>query len=317
MKMSNLEKISNELDEARQKRAKLNLPQIDFEQYMAARTEDIASIKTASDFASQVNEFFNGDSTSNGISLPWSKVADQFHIRKGELTLWSGINGHGKSMVLGQVITHLMKVGQKCCIASFEMHPYKTLARMTRQVAGTNQPTTEYINQFMNWCDNKLWLYDQQGSVSSERVIAVIYYCAEQLGVQHFVVDSLMKCGIRSDDWNAQKEFVDKLCTVAKDTGVHIHLVAHSRKGESEYDLPSKFDISGSSDITNLADNVMSVWRNKKKEEGKAEEGAPDALVTCSKQRNGEDEPKIALWFDKASFRYLGSEGEKVWNMKL
>jgi hypothetical protein len=72
MKISNLEKISNELDEAREKRAKLNLPQIDFEQYMAARTEDIASIKTASDFANQVNEFFNGDSTSNGISLPWS-----------------------------------------------------------------------------------------------------------------------------------------------------------------------------------------------------------------------------------------------------
>lgn len=317
MMNSNLEKMASELDQAREKRARLNLPNIDFDAYMQARTEDIAAVKPASAFGDDVADFFHGDSLAHGYSLPWLKVQDQFHIRKGELTLWSGINGHGKSMVLGQVVTHLMQLGQPCCIASFEMHPYKTLARMTRQAAGTNKPTLEFIEKFMAWCDGKCWLYDQQGSVKQDRVLAVIYYCAEQLGIKQFVVDSLMKCGIKSDDWNAQKEFVDKLCAAAKDTGCHIHLVVHSRKGESEENAPGKFDISGSSDITNLADNVMTVWRNKKKEQGKEDAMAPDALVICTKQRNGEHEPKIALWFDNASFKYLGHADEKTWALNF
>lgn len=321
MKISQIEKTATDLDQAREKRAKLNLPKIDFEKYMAARIEDIASVKSALNFADDVADYFNGTHESKGISLPWVKAQDQFSFRNGELTLWSGINGHGKSMLIGQVLNHLMASKQKCCIASFEMQPYKTLARMTRQAAGTNQPAIQFIENFMNWCDSKLWLYDHQGSIKSDRVIAVIYYCAEQLGVRHFVIDSLMKCGIKSDDWNAQKEFVDKLCAAAKDTQCHIHLVVHSRKGEDENKAPNKFDISGSADITNLADNVFSVWRNKKKEDdkrnNKADENSVDALLICSKQRNGEHEPKIGLWFDNASFRYLENPKQKIWAMNF
>jgi len=32
---------------------------------------------------------------------------------------------------------------------------------------------------------------------------------------------------------------------------------------------------------------------------------APDALLTCSKQRHGDDEPTIPLWFDTGCYQYL------------
>ena len=65
---------------------------------------------------------------------------------------------------------------------------------------------------------------------------------------------------------NSQKTFVEKLKRVADDTNVHVHLVHHIRKGESEHDRPNKFDLKGSGAIADLADQIFIVWRNKKRE---------------------------------------------------
>ena len=310
-----LERAASELDRARFKRKELNLPPVDFEAFMQAREQEKSAVKPAYEFMEQVASFFHAEEKFVGNTLPWVKTHDTFRLREGEVTLWSGINGHGKSLVLGQVILGLMQQQSQCCIASFEMHPYKTLSRMIRQSLGSNKPSLEFIEQFLDWSLGKLWLYDQQGTVKGDRVIAVIYYAAEAFGVKHFVIDSLMKCGINSTDWEAQKVFVDKLCAAAKDTRCHIHLIAHSRKGDDEFATPGKFDVNGSSDITNLVDNVMTIWRNKKKEQNEIKDSSPDALVICDKQRNGEWEGKIGLWFDPASFRYLGHEHEHVSSM--
>ena len=80
----------------------------------------------------------------------------------------------------------------------------------------------------------------------------------------------------------------------------------HSRKLADEFSPPGKFDAKGTGTITDLADNVVTVWRNKKKEyfpEKHADD--PDALLICDKQRNGEWEGKVRLWFDKDSMQYM------------
>lgn len=305
------------LDEMRQKRKNLKLPMQDFDAFMQARDADKAAIKPASDFLEKVVEFFYSEQGFIGDMLPWEKTHEDFRFREGEVTLWSGINGHGKSLVLGQIFLELMRQQRKCCIASFEMHPYKTLARMIRQALGSNKPSLDFIDEFIEWSIDRLWLYDQQGTVKSDRVISVIYYAAEHFGVKHFLIDSLMKCNVSSTDWDAQKIFVDKICTVARDTGCHVHLIAHSRKGEDEFSPPGKFDVSGHADITNLVDNVMTIWRDKRKEQNEVKDGSPDALIICDKQRNGEWEGKVGLWFNPASFRYLGHVNERLTTMRL
>jgi twinkle protein len=163
-------------------------------------------------------------------------------------------------------------------------------------------------------------MYDQTGTVKASKVLGVIYYAAETYGVRQFVVDSLMKCGIDDDDYGGQKKFIDQLCAAAKDTGCHIHLVTHARKGVDEMSMTNKMDVKGSGTITDQADNVFTAWRNKRKEElvakGQATDedlDSPDAMLNCDKQRNGEWEGKIALWLDKKSLRYLESRHEKVW----
>lgn len=322
--MNNLERGAIALDEARQKRNSLMLPKIDFEAYMRANEQDKANVKQASDYADMLMDYFNGEHGIEGNTLPWDKTHETFRFRMGEVTLWPGINGHGKSQLLGQVVNHLLMQKEKVLIASFEMHPKRTLARMTRQAIGANSPSNEFIRDYANWLIGKLWFYEQMGTVKGDRVIAIIYYGAKELGITHFVIDSLMKCGVDSGDFNAQKVFIDKLCSAARDLNIHIHLIAHSRKGEDEYSPPNKMDVAGSMDITNQVDNVMTVWRNKAKEKlirtkkaSPEDMHKPDCMIICDKQRNGEWEGEIALWMDNASLRYLSSEHEKIWSLRF
>lgn len=291
---------------------------IDFESYIDQ--EERAKVKSAADFMHEVIDRYHSPIKYHGLTLPWNKTHENVRIRHGEVTLWPGINGHGKSMVVGQVAMHMMANNEKFCIASFEMKPVATLARMCRQSLGAESPTVEYIKRFHEWSDGKLWMYDQQGTIQSSRVIGLIHYCSKQLGVTQFVIDSLMKCGINEDDYNGQKRFLDQLCAAAKDTGCHIHLIAHSRKGQDELTAPNKMDVKGSGSITDQVDNVITVWRNKRKEQAIAANKTtpdildmPDALLIVDKQRHGEWEGKIGLYFDKPSFRYVEHDGAKTW----
>lgn len=260
--------------------------------------------------------------------MPWRKTHSMVQFRPGEVTVWGGANGNGKSLVTGQVGLSLCAQGEKVCIASFEMKPAKTLERMGRQFSGFNpndpafagsdaatQELLDVYRQFKEWTDGRLWLYDQQGTVTTRQVCAVVRYCAKERGITHFFVDSLMKCVSGEDDYNGQKQFVDELTSIARDHGIHIHLVHHIRKPTDESHKPTKYDYKGSGAITDQVDNVISVWRNKAKEKKRDEdkqvdEKEPDALLICDKQRNGEWEGSIGLWFDRASLQYVGGPGD-------
>jgi twinkle protein len=87
--------------------------------------------------------------------------------------------------------------------------------------------------------------------------------------------------------------------------------VHHVRKGQNEYDIPGKFDARGSGTIVDQVDQVMTVWRNKQKSDILAKEpenekfkNEPDAALVVAKNRHGDWEGKISLWFHKDSLQY-------------
>lgn len=294
MTLTSIEKTAVQLDEYRKTRIK-ELP-VDFEAYMQAREQDMALIKPADDFRDALHEEFSGDEKHTGLYLPWRKLDDKFRIRHGELTDWAGFNGHMKSTVVGFVQLGLMRQGEKCCVISMEMKPRKTLRKMAVQTTGTPNPTTAYIDKFLDSVSGKLYLYDQQGDVEPERIYGVITYCAEQLGIRQFVVDSMMKIIKDDDDYNGQKRFTGKLHSLCRDLNVHIHLVTHSRKREDEKKRPGKQDNKGSGSIVDQVDNYIVVFKMPQKEG----DTGPGFCLYFDKQRHGEFEGHIALWLNGA-----------------
>lgn len=289
---------------------------IDWNAYLSGENDGRADVRPAREFFSKVVDRFHGEQQERyvGALTPWSSVGHALAFRSGEVTLWSGVNGHGKSGVLGQAMLGVMAQGDRACVASMEMAPETTLERMARQAACQAKPAREYLADLERWTDTRLWIYAHTGTVPRDRMISVSRYCRKELGIGHMVIDSLMKCGIAPDDYSGQKSFVDSLCSLARDTGLHVHLVHHIRKGEREANAPDKFDIKGAGEITDLVDNVLIVHRNKRKEEAlrgdlKDDERAKyeaqaDTILICAKQRHYTWEGKVKLWFDPASLQY-------------
>lgn len=281
---------------------------IDLSDYMTDEPTD-HRVMPASDWTKEVIDHFWKPDNTPKVRMPWKKTHGDFWFRSGEVTLWAGINGHGKSQLTGQVVHGLSEQGQRTAMASLEMKPALTMARMCRQAFGNDMPPANYIEKYGRWTDGKLWIYDHIGSSNPRTMAAVIRYAVDKFNVQHFVVDNLMKVVNGEDDYNAQKDFVNCLCVIAKDTGCHIHLVLHIKKLKNETDIPNKFDIKGSGAITDLVDNVFIVWRNKAKETAMRmgegyEADDPDCLLILDKQRHGETEGRYRLFFDPASNQF-------------
>lgn len=306
--------------------------EIDFSVYMR-ETDAQARVKPASAWFQELHDRLRTKAKERQTFLPWPKTFDSFAFRDGEVTLWSGQNGHGKSLMTSQAALSLCGQGERVCVASFEMKPVVTLQRKARMFAGYNPFAPEFqgdkglalieelYKDFHAFTEKRLWLYDQMGTAEAGKVLGMVRYCAKELGIKHVFVDNLAKCVKGEDDFNGQKVFVDELTAVARDYGVHIHLVHHLRKPANESAVPDKHDNKGSGSITDQVDNVLMVWRNKPKEDDMKANGAmakkasePDHYLLCRKQRNyegsGEGEPTIKLWFNRDAQQYIADPSD-------
>lgn len=260
-------------------------------------------------------------SESEGYSSPWNKFNTRVRFRPGELSVWTGINGHGKSMVLSHIMINQIKEAAKIFIASLELSPERTVHRMKSQILGKRYEKNEKQEYISAYLEGNLWIYDMLGSVDSKRLLEVFEYGYRKYGIDVFVIDSFLKCGIAEDDFRAQKAFVESLCDFKNKYNVHVHLVAHPRKGIDESRVPGKLDVKGTGSITDLADNCFCVWRNREKESDLEEsllnnlnpqkQNESDVELHCDKQRHGDWEGGIGLWFDKPSYQYLETKETK------
>lgn len=281
-----------------------------------ARTIDPDELKNASEFLTDTLEILAGSTTeASGYETPWASMSQKLRFRPFELTVWSGQNGHGKSLLLGQVLIHQAHTdGIRCCVASLEMKPSRTLSRMVRQSTGLRFPIRSHTERVFSWMQGWLWLVDLVGTAKIERLLDTFTYAYKRYGITAFVIDSLAKLGLAEDDYNGQKALIEKLCDFVNLYPVHVHLVAHARKQHDESKPTGKHDVKGTGAITDLAWNEITVWRNKPKEE-KLQKGSfadgPDALLICDKQRNHDWEGRLRLFYDPDSMLYL-EDGQKL-----
>lgn len=288
-----------------------------------AKTLDPAELRSAALYADDVvREFYPTNGSEPGFTTPWAKLHGRLAFRPGEVSILAGANGSGKSELAGHVLLAAIAQGERACVASLEFKAVKWLKRLTRQAAASREPTPEHIHTVHRWYGGKLWAFDVTGTAKTSRILEVFAYAARRYGIRVFVIDNLAKCGLGEDDYNGQKHFVDALTDFAKTHDAHVLLVHHTRKGESEDKPQTKWDIKGSGGITDMADTVLVLWRNKPKEEAlrqaEVRRQTPDretlekidAALQCHKQRNGEEEPAAGLWFDRASHQFIERQGD-------
>lgn len=296
--------------------AKVIPDSMDFSAYMV-ETEAAVKVRKAADFAADLRKRFLPPERRERFPEMFStKLRGGIEFRPGEVTCWAGYNGHRKSTFAGQVMLDLAVQRQRVLNASYEMHPADTLHRAARQALGGELQAGATIDRFLEWTDDRIWLFDHVGVVQPRLCLGVGRYFAEELRGQHYFVDSMMMVCQSEDTLDEQKRFVTDFITLCRDTGMHGHLVVHCRKptGGDESKPPTKYDIKGTGAISDQAHNVITVWANKAKK-AVMEAGAmhpkysemfdqPDAMVSVEKQRNGRWEGRVKLWFHEDSMRF-------------
>lgn len=292
--------------------------------YEAAKTPAPDELRSAAEFVEEVVEkFYPSGDAEPGLPLPWSRMR-WMRIRRREVSVWTGINGHGKSLLLNQVTMHLCDRGERACIGSFEMPPAELLKNAVKQLSQARKPSQAHIRALHRWFDGRLWIVDRIGTMDLKRLLEVFTYARRRFGCCFFVVDSFLRLGIGEDDYNAQKAAAEVLVRFADIEDCHIALVAHSRKLKDATKAPGRLDVKGVGAITDLAQVCGSVWRNEDKEQklssldddqtltgAKREErradlvNKPDAILSFDKQRFGTGKiGNVKLWFDEEAMSF-------------
>ncbi len=219
-------------------------------------------VKTTDEYIQKMREHFSNKDRMIGLETPFAQLTYILKgWRNGELTIWTGINGSGKSNILLQIALDLAIRGQRVLIGSFEMQPERYLKWLAQMKVGEVDEFTLY-EDVLRGLSGYLYCINKVGSIKATDLCDIIEYACRRYDVQHVVVDSLMRVMYRTQDiYKEQADFVVELCRIAQEYDIHIHLVAHPRKGDSDAEAPDKVDVAGSYDITNNAHNVIVVHR--------------------------------------------------------
>jgi len=229
----------------------------------------------------------------------------------GMLTVWTGVNASGKSTFVGQELIEAISQGFRVCAYSGELPMPIFRYWIELQIAGPEKLEAEYDTYrkvdvmrvrrewrepIRNWYRNEFFIYDSLLGVNADNLLEVFEYAVKRYGCQVFLVDNLMLMVFADQDkvlYQRQSDFTKQLKAFAQKYNVHVHLVAHPRKVDGRV---QKMDVMGSGNITNLADNVLGVYRPAT-EEGREEIGA-DASIDVFKARfTGRQDLEIPVRF--------------------
>jgi twinkle protein len=285
-------------------------------------------LRKPTDFTDAViNLFWPVGGVQVGYRTPYGKLGDKLLFRPGEMTLWSGASGAGKSQILSDCSVDWINQGSRLCISSLEMKGAATLKRMCKQTTGVDRPTAQFIRGSLEWLTQGLLIYDLTGKAGADTLLDIFDYARAKYGCDQFIIDSLMRLGVASDDYVGQEKAIFRLVDWTIASNVHLHVVAHSRKGGAQAGAPETEDIKGAMEIGANAFNILTVWRNRQLEDDirkfesagneaavKAAQESPGVLLNVAKQRNGDFEGKVGLWFDQTSYRYHSSHEREFWS---
>lgn len=194
-------------------------------------------------------------------------------FNKGEMTVWSGGNASGKSTLVSQIGLAAVTQGYKVAMFSGEMTASRVREWVLLQAAGPNYVMQDALN-VNHYClkpgieekldallKGKLSIYDNDFGTDWEVVTGTIYDWVKQNGASVAIIDNLMALDIptgTTDKYDMQSRIAKRFSAMAKELNVHVHFICHPRKTEA---FPRKGDISGTADLTNVADNVLMVHR--------------------------------------------------------
>ena len=194
-------------------------------------------------------------------------------FNRGEMSVWSGGNASGKSTLVSQIGLAAVTEGCKVAMFSGEMTASRVREWVLLQAAGPDFVMQDRLSP-SHFClkpgieakldamlTGKLSIYDNDFGTDWELVTNTIYDWVRRNGASVVIIDNLMALDLptgTADKYDMQSRVAKRFSAMARELNIHIHFICHPRKTEA---FLRKGDISGTADLTNVADNVFMVHR--------------------------------------------------------
>jgi twinkle protein len=271
---------------------------------------------------------------AQGLFTGISEIDDKvYKIVSGTLTILTGINSSGKSVLVNQMcICEPLNQGYDTFVLSAELPKDQFKSWIEWNLAGRENISVKNKHvkhieeksqkQLREWYRGRIYLYDDEIDRTSETIMTKMEEMARKYGTKVFVLDNLamidFQCG-KDDIYLKQKDFIIKLRDFANRYNVWVFLVAHPRKIEMIRRL-TKLDVGGTGAITDLAHYVFGLHRytakERKGEKGKGnlwkrEPVEHDCVIDVFKNRiTGTQDFEVKLYFDLPSYRFYTKPSE-------
>lgn len=257
-------------------------------------------------------------------------------LKKGFVTLLTGVRACGKSSLISQIALTAADAGCTTAIFSGELSAGNALRWMTMQAAGkayTRPSRYEgkwYVPEqtaqvIYKWMADKILFYDnnRDNAFAYQSLRTAIEMQADMHQLDLVILDNMMCLDLSDFDRDIfvrQSQFVNDLEQLAKQKNLHIILIAHPRKSNGFLRLQ---DVSGSNDIVNRVDNALIMHRvnHDFKVGAKAEFrwpddheifGASNVIEICKDRDGGEQDVFIPLYFEAESKRLRSDIAECI-----
>ncbi|XP_074855372.1 twinkle mtDNA helicase [Carettochelys insculpta] len=223
--------------------------------------------------------------------------------RKGELTVFTGPTGSGKTTFISEYTLDLCMQGVNTLWGSFEINNVRLAKIMLTQFA--EKRLEEQLDQFDEWADKfedlPLYFMTFHGHQNIKTVVDTMRHAVYMYDISHVVIDNLQfmmgQEQLSVDRLAVQDYIVGAFRKFATDNSCHLTLVIHPRKEDEERELQTA-SIFGSAKASQEADNVL-ILQDKKLVTGPGKR-----YLQVSKNRFDGDVGVFPLEFSKVSLTF-------------
>jgi twinkle protein len=243
-------------------------------------------------------------------------------LQPEQISILVGRNGEGKSTIISQIIANCINKKIPVFLYSGEMSTQRNLNWLFKQAIGDDRKYLDFVQAkyklkadiklealqaLRQWMANLFFTYDKSISnvrKSTNDLFDVMAVAVKRYGCKLVIIDNLMSAmEDNADSINAdQSNFVQQCKDFAENYRTHIMLVVHPNKLKKAGEKIEKEDISGSNNIANKADTILSIEKQIK------EDKDCDAKLRLLKDREEGRYKEVKLMFQESTKRLLECE---------
>jgi twinkle protein len=240
---------------------------------------DAGGVVTVADRREQLGTILKAGTSARSVSTGWRSLDRHYRPAPGRWTLVGGIPGHGKTSLLDALLFNLARQhGWRTLICSPEKQPIELhMAQLVQLAAGRPllnrgvpaegadvDAAVAFVDDHFGWLE----LGEDGRDVGSLLSLSRLEHIRHPF--DGLVVDPWNELDHSRDRNLTETEHISqslsRLRNFARKLDVHVWMVAHPTKlrkrEDGTYPVPTPYDVSGSANWRNKADNALAIWRD-------------------------------------------------------